>query len=225
MPAEQTIILTNKKVLLRERKRHTARHVASAHYAGEGGIPHPVMVGGTPSRHVGGVPHPGHGGGGYPIQVMVGRGTPSSHGGEGYPIQSWGGTPGIPHHPDLGWVTPHHPDLARGGTLGNPPTIQTWDGVPPNHPDLGWGTPHHPDLGWGTPHPDHGWGTPPQPSRPGMGYPPTQTWDEVPPPPPMVNRQTFPSINITFPRTTYAGGNKVCLSSTSLRINTSAIEV
>ena len=68
---------------------------------------------------------------------------------------------------------------------GVPPPIQTWDGVPP-YPDLGQGTPHHPDLGWGTP---------PLP-KPGTGYPP----------PPMVNRQTFPSINITFPRTTYAGG-------------------
>ena len=33
----------NKKVLLRECKRHTARGVASARYAG-GGVPHPVMV-------------------------------------------------------------------------------------------------------------------------------------------------------------------------------------
>ena len=40
----------NKKVLLRERKRHTARRVASARYAGVGGgeVPHPVMVGGYP---------------------------------------------------------------------------------------------------------------------------------------------------------------------------------
>ena len=40
----------NKEVLLRERKRHTARRVASAHYVGGGGggggYPHPVMVGG-----------------------------------------------------------------------------------------------------------------------------------------------------------------------------------
>ena len=67
------------------------------------------------------------------------------------------------------------------------------------------------------------------PPGPETGYPPwtwdwvpPQTWDQVPPPtwtwtwdpphldlgsPPKVNRQTFPSINITFPRTTYAGGN------------------
>ena len=74
----------NKKVLLRERKRHTARRVASACYAGEGGFSIQSWWGGgggTPSSH----------GGGYPIQVMVG-GTPSSHG---------GGTPSTPHHPDL----------------------------------------------------------------------------------------------------------------------------
>ena len=94
---------------------------------GGGGLPHPVM----------GVPH----------SVMVG-GTPFSHG-VGYPIQSWWwwGTLGTLHHPDLalggtptpsrpgwgypppsrpGWGTPHHPDLA-----GVPPTIQTWLGYPP----------------------------------------------------------------------------------------------
>ena len=40
----------NKKVLLRERKRHNARRVASARYAalsnGGGGVPHPVLGGG-----------------------------------------------------------------------------------------------------------------------------------------------------------------------------------
>ena len=93
----------NKKVLLLERKRHTTCRVASARYAGGGGVPHPVM-GGTPSSHDGGgVPHPvmvgdtpsSHGeggspsshGGGHPIQSCWG-GTPSSHG--EYPIQSWG---------------------------------------------------------------------------------------------------------------------------------------
>ena len=43
--------------------------------------------------------------------------------------------------------------------------------------------------------------------RPGTPPPPkkkSETWD--PPPLPKVNRQTFPSINITFPRTTCAGG-------------------
>ena len=108
----------------------------------------------------------------------------------------WGGTPsshgrGVPHPVMVGGTPSSH----GGGTQG---TRQT--------PDLGWGTP--PTI------------------RPGMGYPTIQTWDGVPPhqtwngvtlppsrpgmgypPQPMVNRQTFPSINITFPRTTYAGGN------------------
>ena len=118
--------------------------------------------------------------------VVAGGGTPSSHGG-GVPPPSrpgQGGYPVTPHHPDLGWG---NPPPSRPG-MGYPhPTIQTWDGYP-------------------------------LPSRPGMGYSPTiqtwdgvppptiQTWDGVPPPPPMVNRQTFPRINITFLRTTYAGG-------------------
>ena len=41
--------LSNKKVLLRERKRHTARHVASARYAAVSngwGVPHPDLIGG-----------------------------------------------------------------------------------------------------------------------------------------------------------------------------------
>ena len=58
----------NKKVLLRERKRHTARRVASARYAD-------LSRGGTPS-HVRGVPRP-----------MSGRGgTPSHVRGGGYPV-------------------------------------------------------------------------------------------------------------------------------------------
>ena len=56
-------IVLNKEVLLRERKRHTARRVASARYGG----------GGTPSTHGGG-------------------GTPLTHGG-GYPVHSWRGVP------------------------------------------------------------------------------------------------------------------------------------
>ena len=61
-------------------------------------------------------------------------------------------------------------------------------------------------------------GTPPDlrlgcPSGPETRYPPPTTvqgWIGYPSPPQKVNRQTFPSINITFPRTTYAGGkNKV----------------
>ena len=61
-------LLINKKVLLRERKRHAVRHVASACYAGGGG-PYPVMVGGgVPHPVLVGVPHPVMVRGGYPIQ-------------------------------------------------------------------------------------------------------------------------------------------------------------
>ena len=72
----------------------------------------------------------------------------------------------------------------------------------------------------GHPVPDPGGGGYPL-SRPGMGYPLCQTWDEVPPPPARpamgylppppasVDRYTDRCQNITFPRTTYAGGNNV----------------
>ena len=67
-------IYTNKKGLLRERRRHTVRRVASAHYADlspDREVPHPVLDGG------GRVPHP----------VLFG-GTPSSPGWGSTPIQS-----------------------------------------------------------------------------------------------------------------------------------------
>ena len=48
----QVDYIYNKKVLLRERKRHTVRRVASACSAvsrrGEGGYPHPVLTEGYP---------------------------------------------------------------------------------------------------------------------------------------------------------------------------------
>ena len=154
------MLTRNKKDLLRERKRHTARCAASARYAGERGGPHPVMVGrGTPVMV-----------GGYPIQswwgvphpVMVGR----------YPIQSWWG--GTPHHPDLARGYPRYlPDLGTGTPC----------------PDLGWGI-ACPDLGLGTPAPPPsrpGMGYPPRPemgysSRPEMGYsPPDLGWGYPPP--------------------------------------------
>ena len=83
--------LTNKKVLLRERKRHTARRVASARYAAlsngwvGGGVPHPVM-------------------GGVPLHPDLGQDTPP-------PTQTWHGVPprpgtGYDPHQDLGWGTP-----------------------------------------------------------------------------------------------------------------------
>ena len=103
---QNTNAKNNKKVLLRERKRHTASRVASARYAalcnGGGGYPisgrggYPVSglwLGGTPSQ-VGGVPH------------LRSGGTPS---------QVWGGTMGTP--PDLRWGT----SLPRPG-MGYLPT-------------------------------------------------------------------------------------------------------
>ena len=142
--------LSYKKVLLRERKRHTARRVASTRCAALSG------VGGTWSQ-VWGVPCPRSRG--YPVPGL--GGTPS---------QVWGGTPsqvwGVPHprsggvpHPRSGGV-PHprsggvpHPDLVRG-VLRVPPTL----------PRPGMGYPPYLDLGWGTPLP-----------RPEMGYPPPTT--------------------------------------------------
>ena len=66
---------TNKKVLLRERKRHTSRRVASARYGdlspdGGGGVPHPVLDGGRyPILLTGGTPIQSH---------WIPQGTPPS---------------------------------------------------------------------------------------------------------------------------------------------------
>ena len=133
----------NKKVLLRERKRHTARRVASARYAG-GWYPIESWWGGVPIQSWRGVPHPdmmggthsSHGGKGYPIQSWWG-GNPSSHGGGGDTPSSHGrgylGYP--PHHPDLAGVPPPHSDLA---------------GVPPPHPDLAGVPPPNRGVNWQT---------------------------------------------------------------------------
>ena len=110
----------NKKVLLPERKRHTARHVASTRYAA---LSNPDLVrGGYP---------------GYPSTIQTWSG-----GYPGYPptIQTWLG--GTPSRPGQGG-TQSRP--GQGGTLGTPPppiiqtwsggvtppTIQTWNGVLP----------------------------------------------------------------------------------------------
>ena len=133
----------NKKVLLRECKRHTARREASVRYAAPsptegGGLPHPVLNGGYPT-----VPPKQTWDGVSPIQTWdvppdqtwewgtpcldLGMGYPPSRPGMGYPpVQT---SDGVPPHPNLG----------MGYSLP-PPPIQTRDGVSP-HPDLGWGTP------------------------------------------------------------------------------------
>ena len=118
----------NKKVLLRECKRHTARRIASTRYAAlSGGVPHPDLVGGdlfhtwsggTPSR-------PGQGS--PTIQTWS----------EGYPIQTWLGSTRVP--PQRIQIWDEVPPLPE---MGYSPS-----------PDLRLGTPHphHPDLGWGIP--------------------------------------------------------------------------
>ena len=140
---------SNKKVLLRERKRHTARHVASARYVTvRGGYPVPGLGGVPHPRSRGGLPHPRLGG--TPSQVQGGYLIPGPGGTPSRPCQ--GGTPSLPSpgvYPIPGpWGVPH-PDLVRGGY----PILTLSRGVPgvPPHPDLGWGTPPA-DL-TGVPHP------------------------------------------------------------------------
>ena len=111
----------NKKVLLREHKRHTICRVASARYAalsnGGGGLPHPVLAGGVP----------------YPVLV---RGVPPSIPGMGTPPVSWMGYPsawtwdGVPPISWMGYPLPgsgigypDHPDLGQGTT---PPPVKVW---------------------------------------------------------------------------------------------------
>ena len=130
--------ITNKKVLLRERKRHTDRRVTSTRYAAPAG-----GVGGTPGGHP---PYPGR------VPPLWGGGVPWA----GAPLLE-GCTPG--RHPPAGgypgWVPP-----ARGVHQAGPPTW-TWMGYPP-HLDLD-GVPPLPGPGWGTP-PTWTWnGVPPPP--------------------------------------------------------------
>ena len=149
----------NKKVLLRERKRHTARRVASPRYA--------VPVGGTPPppswdlTWMGEVLHP------------AGGGTPSCWREGVTPSQVWTG--GAPH--SAGWGTP---TWTWEGVF---PCQQDWvpwpwqlDGVPPTWTCEG-GTP---SAGWGTP--TWTWeGVTPPPPVSWMGYPPSAGWGTPPP--------------------------------------------
>ena len=131
----------NKKVLLRERKRHTARRVASTCYA--------VPVGGYLLWWGGAYPGGGYlpwvGGiySGWGVPTLVGGGTypwwgvPTLGGGVptlsgGVPTLVWGGT-----YPR--WRVSPHPDLR----VGTPPT-QTWEGryPPPSRSESRY--PHHP---------------------------------------------------------------------------------
>ena len=125
------VYLTNKKVLLRERKNHTARRVASTRCAA---LSNPDLVsGGLPSPRSGGVPSPRSGGG---VPSPRSRGVPGPRSG-GYPMPG----PGVPHlgtplpRPRMGYLLP-------GPGMGYP------------LPRPGMGYPLYLDLGWGTPYLD-----------------------------------------------------------------------
>ena len=161
-----------KKVLLRERKRHTTCRIASARCAAlspdEEGVPQSVLARG--------LPHPVLD---TPSQVQAG-GTPSQV------------------CPDLEWGTPYYLDgvpptwtwrmipptwtwhmIPPTWTWHMIPPTWTWDAVPPPGPGIGYPCP---ELGWGTPHLDLGWGIPTwtwnrvPPSRSGMWYPQSAEW-------------------------------------------------
>ena len=182
----------NRKVFPRERKRHTARRVASARYA--------VLYSGWV-----GVPHPRVGEGGYPGQVLMAGGTPSQ--GWGYPIQILmvrgthprsGGTPskngGVPLSDFDGWGVSHPiggstPSKSRG----YPCQILMVGGTSfqvRGYPTQVRGTPNHPDLARGTPPVPHYNQdlviVPPQDGVPPtiktwLGYPPTPRMGYPPP--------------------------------------------
>ena len=114
MVASNTNREYHKKVLLRERKRHTARRIASARYVGGvyliqswWGYPrYPPTIQTWP----GWIPLvPSRPGMGYPPTIKTWDRVPSppSRPGIGYP----------PQHPDLGWGTPNH----RPGMGYSPP--------------------------------------------------------------------------------------------------------
>ena len=106
----------NKKVILRERKKHTVRHVASTRFAEMspdwgGRVPHPVLDRGVPHQVLTR---------GYP--PSAGWGTPCLDLGWGTPIQTWDG---VPPFSRMGYLPPIQ---TRDGVH---PHVQTWDGVLP----------------------------------------------------------------------------------------------
>ena len=113
--------IRNKKVLLRERRRHNTRHVAKKNPVLARGVPHPVLAGGwyprvPPIQTWNGVPH----------LLVSWMGYPPPGPGMGYrPVQIWYGVP-LPHL-DLDWGTPH-PDQGPG--IGYRPQPEL-DGIPP----------------------------------------------------------------------------------------------
>ena len=101
---------TDKKVLLRERKRHTARRVASARYAA------------LSNGWVGGVPPTIQTWPGYPPPLGWGTPPPSRPG-------------RVPPTPGMGYPPPSRPVWGTSPPQTwdevPPPPPQTWDGVPP----------------------------------------------------------------------------------------------
>ena len=145
------ILCTNKKVLLRERKRHTARRVVS-----------------TPSVVLPGYPPGGGTWPGYPPRGVPDLGTPP-----GVWVPPQGGVPdlGTPPGGYLTWVPP------RGGTwLGYPPRGGTWPGYPPGES----GYPPGGYLTWVPPRGGNWLGYPPR-GIPALGTPPGGTWIGYPP--------------------------------------------
>ena len=148
-------ILLNKKVLLRERKRHTARHVASTPsvvLTGVNPIPGPDPDGGTPSLGVplsrsrwgyphldlagvdGGVPHPWWRRG-YPPSGLN-QGTPLSTFRWGYPIT---GQVLPPPHLDMARVPPSGrgrgtPHLDLAGVAPSPRNGGQTENITSRHP-------------------------------------------------------------------------------------------
>ena len=204
--------MSNKKVLLRERKRHTARRVVSTPS---------VVLPGYPPRGVprsryppGGVPRPRYPPGGVPGPWY----PPPPGGGGGVP------RPRYPPPPPRGGGGGVYPDLGPpgGGTRTSVPPRGTRSSVPPP-PGGGTQTSVPPGGVPGPRYPPGGGG--------GSGYPPgclMAFWEMLqsimgygyPPP---VDRQidgwTDACQNITFPRTTYAGGNYNICSYNILVIN------
>ena len=185
---------TNKKVLLREHKRHTTHRIASACYADL-----------SPDGGGGGGIHPALGKWGYPIQSWAG----------GYPIQSWpGGTPSSPGQggiPIQSWILYGVPHISRIGY----PLCGPEMGYPPSRPGTGCSPLYGPGMGYPAPIQTRD-GIPPPPSGPGMGYPPNPDLEGEPPSPPRVNGLK----KITFPHPSDAGGNKLTLwSLLPLRFN------
>ena len=119
--------LENKKVLLRERKRHSTHcvAVASACYS-RGGVPRipPQTWDGVPPWTWDGVTPSTWTWDGVPPYLDLGWGTPLP-----------GPEMGYPPYLDLGWGTP-----LPGPGMGYQPRPRTEMGYPP-YPDLRWGTP------------------------------------------------------------------------------------